>query len=63
MPQELMAHCDKHMADFITPRYVHIMERSPKTPIERVQKEEGSKLCNDLKVRQLSLQVAPAKSD
>jgi len=63
MLQGLMAHCEKHMAYFITPRYVRIMEHSPKTPTERVQKEEGGELCNDLKVRQLSLQVAPAKSD
>ena len=34
----LLAHCEEHMARFMVPRYVRLLERLPKTPTERVQK-------------------------
>ena len=39
-PLELMAHCEKHMAYFMIPRYIRIMDQLPKTPTERVKKAE-----------------------
>jgi carnitine-CoA ligase len=44
-PEELLDHCQAHMAYFMVPRYVRFMGRLPKTPTEKVQKaalrEEG----------------------
>ena len=44
-PEQLLDHCQAHMAYFMVPRYVRFMSRLPKTPTEKVQKaalrEEG----------------------
>jgi len=44
-PEALLDHCQLHMAYFMVPRYVRVMEKLPKTPTEKVRKatlrEEG----------------------
>jgi crotonobetaine/carnitine-CoA ligase len=39
-PAELLAHCRARMAAFMVPRYIRILAALPKTPTERVQKNE-----------------------
>lgn len=39
-PEELLDHCQLHMAYFMVPRYVRFMTSLPKTATERVQKME-----------------------
>ena len=35
---DLTAHCEKHMAKHMVPRYVEIVDELPKTPTEKVEK-------------------------
>lgn len=43
--EELIAHCEQHLAHFSVPRYIRVCDALPKTPTQRVQKfvlrEEG----------------------
>jgi len=39
-PPELIAYCEEHMAYFMIPRYLRIMQELPKTPTQRVKKYE-----------------------
>jgi crotonobetaine/carnitine-CoA ligase len=37
-PEELLAFCEERMPYFAVPRYVEFVEKLPKTPTDRVQK-------------------------
>lgn len=37
-PEELIAHCEDRMANFMVPRYVEFRDSLPKTPTDRVEK-------------------------
>lgn len=37
-PREIISFCEQHMAYFMIPRYVELIENLPKTPTERVEK-------------------------
>jgi len=37
-PEELIAHCEERMANFMVPRYVELRGSLPKTPTDRVEK-------------------------
>ncbi len=39
-PFDLIAYCEEHMAYFMIPRYLRIMQELPKTPTQRVKKYE-----------------------
>jgi len=39
-PMELIAFCEEHMAYFMIPRYLRIMQELPKTPTQRIKKYE-----------------------
>jgi crotonobetaine/carnitine-CoA ligase len=39
-PKDLLTYCEEHMAYFMIPRYVRFMEALPKTPTERIKKNQ-----------------------
>jgi crotonobetaine/carnitine-CoA ligase len=39
-PAEVVAHCARHLAHYAVPRYVEVVDELPKTPTEKVRKNE-----------------------
>jgi len=39
-PEDLLVYCEEHMAYFMIPRYIRFMETLPKTPTERIKKNQ-----------------------
>ncbi|HLB12189.1 MAG TPA: ATP-dependent acyl-CoA ligase, partial [Dehalococcoidia bacterium] len=39
-PEELLAYCEKRMADFMLPRYIEFVESFPRTATHKIEKHK-----------------------